>query len=213
MRLYIVRHGQTSWNVEGRAQGHTDIPLDDTGLGQARAVGEAFRGIELDRILSSDLLRASQTAEAIGAVTGAPLETRKELRERGFGEWEGMDFRDLAANQIEAGLRMGISFLEVRPPGGESFADVWRRLEPVVQELDSAEARIAVVAHGGTCATLLGRLMRANLESIRSFRFGNTAVTELERRPDGFYLMLRYADTAHLAAGTALPGSVDGSRR
>ncbi|AIE83461.1 histidine phosphatase family protein [Fimbriimonas ginsengisoli] len=213
MRLYLVRHGQTSWNVDGKAQGHTDISLDDSGLAQAYAVGEAFRGIEIDRIVSSDLQRAFQTAEAIQAATNAPAERRRDLRERSFGDWEGMDFRDLAATQIELGLQQGVSFTEVRPPNGESFADVWTRLDPFMDAIEESDERIAVVTHGGTCAVLLARLMRANVDSIRSFRFGNTAVTELERRADGFYLLVRYADTSHLADARALTGSVDGSRR
>jgi broad specificity phosphatase PhoE len=182
-------------------------------LAQARAVGETFRGVELDRIFTSDLARAWQTADAIHATTGASVIRRADIRERSFGEWEAIDFRDLASRQIELALSKDISFFEVRPPGGESFQDVWIRVNGFMKELENTDERIAVVTHGGTCATLLARLMRANLETIRSFRFGNTSITELERRPDGFYLMLRYADTTHLGDGRPLLGSADGSRR
>ena len=63
MRLYLVRHGQTSWNVEQRAQGHTDIPLDEEGIRQADMLGHSFAGVGIDRVLSSDLKRSVQTAE------------------------------------------------------------------------------------------------------------------------------------------------------
>ena len=63
MRLYLVRHGQTDWNVQKRAQGHTDRPLDETGLQQAKLVGNAFLDLPVQRILTSDLIRAKQTAD------------------------------------------------------------------------------------------------------------------------------------------------------
>jgi len=198
MRLYVVRHGQTSWNVDGRAQGHTDIPLSPVGLEQAEAVGEAFRGIQVDRILASDLSRALQTARPIQQATGAPLEQHKALRERCFGDWEGDPFTEVSARSIEAGLTSDLSLLEVRPPNGESFVDLWNRVTPILEEIESTEETLAIVSHGGTCSILLARIFRGTVESSKSFRFGNTAVTEIERRADGFYVLVRYADASHL---------------
>jgi broad specificity phosphatase PhoE len=213
MRLYLVRHGQTAWNLAGKAQGHTDIPLDETGLAQAQAVGEAFREIPLDRLLTSDLLRARQTAQPIADAVGLPLEARADLRERGFGEWEGSPFVDVAARSIELSLQQGLHPLEVRPPAGEAYRDVWNRLDRVVEELQDSEARTAIVTHGGTSALLLARLTRGTLETSRSFRFGNTGITELERRADGYFVIVRYNDVRHLAANRPLAGSVDGTHR
>lgn len=213
MRLYLVRHGQTAWNELGRAQGHTDIPLDAIGLSQAEAVGESFREIPLDRIFASDLARARQTAEAISRVTQVPLEIRRDIRERSFGDWEGSDFSQVAAKSIEHSLIHGTDALNVRPPNGESFADVWDRVNPLVDELADAEGRIAVVSHGGTCRVLLAHLTRGTLESSRSFTFGNTSVTELERRADGCFVIVRYNDVSHLKLERPLVGSGDGARR
>lgn len=198
MRLYVVRHGQTSWNVEGRAQGHVDIPLNEEGHGQAAAVGVAFRDIRIDRILSSDLLRAVQTAERIHEATGIPIEFRRDLRERCFGAWEGDDFAAVGARSAAIALAEGVSFLKVRPPGGESLADVWRRMSTVSAEIDRSDQALAVITHGGALSILLARLFRGNLETSRSFRFANTSITELERRKDGYYAMVRYGDTSHL---------------
>ena len=209
MRLYLVRHGQTAWNLEGRAQGQTDIPLDEVGLRQAEAVGRAFRDIPLDRVLTSDLSRAYATAGAISP----RAERRADLRERSFGEWEGSPFTRVAERSIEMSLVEGCHSLEVRPPKGESFADVWRRLDTVVAEIGESEGRLAIVSHGGTCAVLLARLVRGTLETSRGFRFGNTGVTELERRADGYFVIVRYNDVSHLAAERPLAGSVDGTHR
>jgi broad specificity phosphatase PhoE len=198
MRLFVVRHGRTSWNVAGRAQGHTDVPLDDVGLEQVALLGEAFRSHRFERILTSDLQRAVQTAEAIQATTGACLTKTPNLRERCFGEWEGIDFETFGALTNDLAVQQGVSPFEMRPPGGESFLDVWNRLGPIVQEVENAGENLLIVSHGVTSGLLLARIMRGSIETCRSFRLGNTAVTELERRRDGFYFLVRYADMSHL---------------
>ena len=210
MRLFLVRHGQTAWNVEGRAQGHTDIPLDEEGMRQARIVGEVFAGVPLRRVISSDLRRSLNTAAPIASAAGAQLVSDSRLRERGFGGMEGRPFTELhqSAPSVESS-----TFLTYRPPGGgESFQDVWDRLASFVDELAVIEGDTAVVSHGGTTAILLAKLLRGTVFTSRAFRFGNAAIVELERRPDGFFTMLRYNDTAHLRSN-ALTGDLDGAHR
>lgn len=209
MRLFLVRHGQTEWNAHGRAQGHTDIELDNDGLAQARQLTRAFHEIPINRIVSSDLKRCAVTAQHIS--TGVEIEYTPLLRERGFGEWEGLDFEHIN-EQMRLVVLEGIDPFHVRPPGGESFEDVWLRIETIVDDVRHYNGNVAVVSHGATCALLLAKLLRGSLETSRSFRFGNTAVTELERRPDGLFLMLRYNDTSHLRE-PVLAGDMDGSRK
>lgn len=213
MRLLLVRHGQTSWNNSGRAQGHTDIPLDPTGLDQAMRLGDALLGMPIDRILTSNLLRASQTAEAISRATGAPLELRSDLRERSFGEWEGVPFTEIGERMRSRAEKAGISPQQVCPPGGESFQMVWDRLEALHQELRSSDDTIAVVSHGGALALLTAKLIKGTLDTSRAFRFANTGVTELERRAEGLFLIKRYDDTSHLSSELVLSGSLDGISR
>ncbi len=210
MRLYIVRHGQTSWNLSGRAQGHTDIPLDPTGLLQAEALGRSFAGVHIDRVLSSDLLRAVGTAEPIACVTGASLELRTDLRERSFGSWEGETFLTVGAELIERACALGVSPQEVRPPGGESYADVWARVDPVVAEIESADCAMVVASHGGACALLTAKLIRGTLDTARSLHYSNTGVTQMTRRPDGTWRLDYYDDTSHLRKLQALTGGLDG---
>ena len=202
MRLYLVRHGQTAWNVEGRAQGHTDIPLDDVGKRQKALLGMAFRGADLRRIYSSDLVRARETAEALAAATGAAMELRRDLRERSFGEWEGQSFRDVADWTIEESIRQGLPRVAVRPPGGESYRDLWDRTGDFIRTVVDAGEDVAVVSHGGTCSVLMAQLAKGTPDSARSFRFGNTAVYEVHRRDDGYFVIVRYNDTSHLDTAT-----------
>ncbi len=187
MRLLIARHGQTSWNIQGKAQGHTDIPLDETGLVQAAALAHALSGMGVERLMSSDLLRARQTAEALGMT----VETHHALRERSFGEWEGRHYLQVI-DDLEA---LPGDRLLARPPGGESFKDVWDRLGPIVEELRAETRTTLVVCHGAAKAVLLARLLEGTLATCRGFRFPNCALTEFDRRSDGSLVMVRYAET------------------
>ncbi len=213
MRLYLIRHGQTEWNTNGRAQGHTDIPLDATGLHQAALLGERFYNEPLEAVLTSDLQRAIQTAEPIADSTGARLEKLPALRERGFGDWEGKNFAEISAG-LAASAQGRYDFA---PPKGESFRQVWERIRPIADRLLRAKNPIAVVTHGGALSLLLAQLLAAQIEVSGSFRFANTSVTELGRLPDGRWHLAKYNDTRHLESihdlENALVGSIDGSSR
>lgn len=189
MRLLFVRHGQTDWNKPARAQGSTDIPLNETGRAQAAALGRALKDEAIDRVLCSDLGRAQETARAVGRI----FELRHDLRERSYGEWEGEEF--IATNERIAAL--GDKWRS-RPPGGESVEDVWNRCGPVVEELRAYEGTTLVISHGGTIAAIVARLILANLETTSSLHFANCALTELFRRPDGLMEMKRYSEPVPL---------------
>jgi probable phosphoglycerate mutase len=212
MRVYLVRHGQTTWNAEQRAQGHTDIPLDGEGQEQARLLANAFDNRPFTRILTSDLGRARTTAAPLAERHEIEPELRPDLRERSFGDWEGEPFEVIATNFTEMGLLSGLPRDEIRPPGGESQLDVWNRLSRVVEDILGAHEPVVVVSHGGTCSLLLARLVNATHLTARAFRFDNTGITTIARRPDGGFNLLQYNDTAHLRQA-ALSGSVDGTVR
>lgn len=212
MRLYLVRHGQTDWNVQKRAQGHTDRPLDSVGLQQAKMVGKAFLDHPVSRILTSDLLRAKQTAEEVARRVKLPVEVTPNLRERGFGEWEGQNFAEIAIRfGFEADFR-GVTRNEVTPPGGESFVEVWQRLESVVEDVRNRNEDTAIIAHGGTCSLLMAMFLRGDVHLSNAFRFSNASINELEPRPDGGLRLIRYNDVSHLAGVEVIAGVADGTR-
>lgn len=210
MRVYLVRHGQTAWNAEQKAQGHTDIPLDDEGRVQAGLLAEAFEQNPFGRILSSDLARARDTAAPLAERHGISVELRPDLRERSFGEWEAKPFEVIAKNFIEQEFLTGRPREEIRPPGGESQLDVWERIERVALELEALSEPAVVVTHGGTCSLLLARMLRGSVNTARSFRFDNTGITTIARRPDGGFHLVRYNDSSHLRQAALLSGSLDG---
>lgn len=88
--LLLVRHGETDWNADGRLQGQTDRPLSEYGRRQARQLAEELAGEEFDAIYASDLSRARETAEIVGARLGLPVALDSDLREKDWGTWEGL---------------------------------------------------------------------------------------------------------------------------
>ena len=213
MRLYLVRHAQTAWNATERAQGHTDIELDEVGENQCASLGEAFRKIEVSRVLSSDLARSAACGRSIAQATGACLVLDKRLRERAMGEWEGLFYPEF--NKLFRAAAGGADplLLKTRPPGGESLEEVWARIRPVTTELLSSDEPTAVVTHGGTASLLLSQLLKGTIESAKSFRFGNAGITELVRRPDGLMTLVRYNDCCQLDGSSAMSGNLDGVSR
>lgn len=211
MRLYIVRHGQTDWNVRGLAGGHRDEPLDETGRLQADLLGLRFRSIPLDRILSSDLQRSLRTAEAVARHHNLPVETDPRLRERAMGVFEGRPHAEMSAELEEIAQKDGVTPFEARPPGGESLQDVWHRVGPVAEELKRCSGSTLVVSHGGTATILIARILGLQPIMARAFRFSNTGVSEIVPRPDGSMVLVRHNDVSHLDPDSpVLSGDVEG---
>lgn len=187
MRLLLVRHGQTDYHDPKRAQGWSDIPLNETGRRQADALGRALKGESIDRVIVSPLARAQETARAVGR----SFETDPRLKERNYGDWEGRDFKatnDGIENEARA---RGVPLSEGRPPNGESIVDVWTRMQPVIEELRRSEGTTLVIAHGGVVGTITAELIRATPETIFSFHLTSCSITELELRPDAHFLLKR----------------------
>lgn len=198
MRLYLVRHGQTAWNLQEIVQGHSDIALDEVGTRQAVQVARAFRGVEVERILTSDLSRSLETARLISEMVSVPLETKRELRERGFGVHEGKPYELIRTTLDREATENGHDPFEHRFLEGESLKDVWDRISPVVEDLHADRRKTVVVSHGGVLGLMLARLICAGPGSARSFRFANASITELSRRGDHGWAIDRLNDKTHL---------------
>ena len=148
-RVLLVRHGQSTWNAEGRWQGQADPPLSPLGEAQARAAGESSQLDDVDGWWSSDLHRARHTAELLGARRGlARLDPR--LRERHAGEWEG-----LTRDAIEAGWP-GFLAEHRRPAGWEDDEPLLDRALAALTDVAARDPgrRVVVVTHGGVIRAL-----------------------------------------------------------
>ncbi len=121
-RIIAVRHGETSWNVDSRIQGQTDIDLNDTGRWQASRVGAALKGEKISAVYSSDLGRAHQTAQPIAEAAGIPVIPNEGLRERSFGIFEGKTFDEIHETWPDHAHNWRKRIPEWEPPeGGESL--------------------------------------------------------------------------------------------
>ena len=182
--IWLVRHGESTWNVAGLAQGHNDLAeLTDRGLTQASDAARQFRDRPIRAIYASDLRRALQTAAAFAAVLGLPVFADARLRERSLGVLEGVPSATIGASVT--GLDAGrVADPDARPAGGESVRDLYGRAAEFIDELaatvdDDAAGDVVVVAHGGTV-----RVLEAYLRGIPADQMGwgpveNATVTRI----------------------------------
>ncbi len=157
--IWLVRHGQTDWNIEGRWQGHADIPLNSTGVEQARRLASilAGNGFRFNAIYSSDLLRAYTTAQEIGRSLALPVHRDRRLREINKGAWEGLLVSQVSELSTEATRQRLEDPLYSRAPGGESLMEVAARLSSAADDIAVAYpvGPVLVVTHGLALAALL----------------------------------------------------------
>ena len=128
IRLGMIRHARTPWNLEKRIQGSTDIPLSPEGKEEAARWGEILKSEPFDRILSSPLIRARETALILSDRMGIPVFHEPDLREQDFGDWEGQRITDIREKDPKAVEFQESRGWEFRPPGGESRIRVLERV-------------------------------------------------------------------------------------
>jgi broad specificity phosphatase PhoE len=155
--LYLVRHGETLWNVEGRYQGQLDPPLNERGQAQARSTARELAALGVDAIYSSDLARAFETAQALAELTGLPVITDPRLREINQGEWQGILIGDIRSRWPEQIARWEQHPWECCPPGGERLDQIQARIMDSIDE-------IARHHPGGTVAIFTHKLPIALLK-------------------------------------------------
>ena len=129
MKLYLIRHGQTDWNIQGKIQGSHDIPLNDTGRAQAKLVAEGMDSRPVTKIFSSTLMRAVETARMIGDRQHVDIYLVPGLIEVEFGKWEGMTWAEIKEQYPNEYERWFINPVEVAPPGGETQMMVMERVQ------------------------------------------------------------------------------------
>ena len=176
MKLYLIRHGQTDWNIQGKIQGSHDIPLNDTGRAQAKLVAEGMDSRPVTKIFSSTLMRAVETARMIGDRQQVETYLVPGLIEVEFGKWEGMT-------------------------GGETQMEAMERVAGAIEavmEMTNGREDIAVVSHGATMAYIVAYLMRNHPEEAEII-VDNASITTVNYNPiTQDYMLLEVNDTAHL---------------
>jgi probable phosphoglycerate mutase len=206
--FYLIRHGETDWNLNGIWQGHADVPLNEVGHAQAHRLAERLRahGPRFDVIYSSDLERAWETARTVGAAIGVEPRAAPELREIDIGNWSGRTNAQIRTEDADVYERIR-SGEDLPRGGGERFLDLYARVVDAAGRLAGRHpgATIALVTHGGVVRALLLHAARdkAGVDAHR-VHIGNTSVTILHRDGVGWEID-RINDMTHLEASRQAP--------
>ncbi len=195
LRIYLARHGQTDWNVEGRMQGGTDIPLNATGRQQAAALKDHLKDVRFDAVYSSTLSRSRETAEIVRGQV--PLTSLADLGERRFGKFEG-----LLSNAPDTGPE----FLRRRwdpqdaLDGGESWVAFTDRVRSALQTIRSKRpsGSILLVGHGGTNQAILQILLGLSLDDTRAITQDNDELYLIELDGTGIPRLWKLVTAANL---------------
>ena len=181
--LYIIRHGQTDWNVRHRLQGKTDIPLNENGRRMAGEARDKYRDIRFDICFSSPLLRAYETARIVLGGRGVPVITDERLSEMGFGIYEGMEYGPAAADSPVNVLFDHPEAYAAPGEGAESFADLFSRtgafLEEVALPLHRQGKAVLIAGHIAMNSSIICRLRNIPLERFWSAGTDNCRLERL----------------------------------
>jgi probable phosphoglycerate mutase len=157
--FWFLRHGETDWNVQGISQGNVDVPLNATGIAQARAAAEKLRDRGIATIVSSPLSRARATAEFVGQALGLPVALDPDLREVSFGVQEGQKMADWFSGWLAG---------EFTPEGAETFAALRRRAVAAANRATARPPAVLIVGHGA-----LFRSLRSAMGIVPNMRTQN----------------------------------------
>lgn len=211
--FYIIRHGQTDWNLQGRWQGNADIPLNDTGRMQAQRLARQLRRrqIRFDILYSSDLLRAWETATLIAdalEVDPAPLPT---LREIDVGAWSGLTRDEVMTRFHDLWERLHSGEDVPRGGNGETFGQLYDRVTGVIEGLvrERIGQTIALVTHGGPARALLLHAARDKVGVLpRPLHIGNTSLSIITHTSNDWHI-LTVNDMSHLDSAIEAPDMME----
>jgi Fructose-2,6-bisphosphatase len=205
--IYLVRHGQTVWNEEGRLCGSSDVPLSDEGLAQARKLAARLKDIDITAIYSSPLLRARQTAEAIAACHCVEVKVEPDLREIDYGDWEGLKVVDAAERFPELEKLRREDPMRFAAPNGEPMQLFAERVISAIQRIAASHAdeTVCVVAHQTVNRFILCWILQsphlADFRFWRQLRQDPACVNLLQVREDGMWRVCLVNDICHLMEG------------
>lgn len=198
-RICFVRHGETDWNVEKRIQGHTDIPLNETGRAQALAMAFNAAHQRFNAIYSSDLARAMETARALGAREDHEIKPLPQLRERHYGIFQGITAAEGAQRHPAAYAHYVARDLDYDFESGESLRAFAERVAEGVDWLlrHHSGQTIAAVCHSGVLDIIYRRATGRPLHTPRDFKIPNCALNWFHFDGQGWHLE-SWADRHHL---------------
>lgn len=203
MILYLVRHGESAFNAEGRIQGQLNPPLSSLGIQQSQAVARVFSQQKIDVVYSSPLARAMQTAMPIAQALGLQPRTDDRLKELNAGVFQGLTWTEINERYPGEGARWKSQDPDYRIPEGESRRDLMRRGQAALEAIrETGLANVIVVAHGGLLTAALKALLGVPAER-NPFMLYNGSISQVEWQSQFRLITLNQLDHLH-AAGADL---------
>lgn len=198
-RIIAIRHGETTWNAEKRIQGQLDTPLSARGRWQAEQAGKALADERFDAIYASDLERAFHTAQAIAQHHRLEVQGEAGLRERHFGEFQGLTWGEIQQRWPDASLSWQQRDRWFNPGNGENLVDLRERILNTLNAIASAHPgeHIVLAAHGGVMDVLYRHANGVDIEAPRSWDLSNAAINRFLWTPESFTLV-HWGDISHL---------------
>lgn len=206
--IYIVRHGQTEWNLLGKTQGHGNSDLTPKGIEQAELLADSMTKYPIDYIYSSDLGRAYQTAEIIGNKLNIEVEKTEALREMNFGTWEGRIIKDIIAEDPELYKMWRNEPHLAKIPQGETLSQIKERTDAFIKEINEKYdgKHIVLVTHSLCARIMLLSFLDSDVKNIYRINQANTALNIIELRDYGPVVM-KMNDTTHIINDIKLENS------
>lgn len=197
--LWLIRHGETSWNAEGRVQGQTDVPLSEVGHAQARAVASLFSERQIDALYSSDLQRVTQTAHPAAQALGLAIRVEPMLRERHYGMFETLTYAEVKLRHPEEYARFRAHDPEFDFRGGEGLRVFFERSVACLTDIAARHAGedVLIYTHGGVLDMAYRHAKGLGLASKRDFEIPNAALNQIEIAGE-VWSVLAWAERAHL---------------
>jgi broad specificity phosphatase PhoE len=193
IKIYIARHGETTWNVEGRIQGRSDPDLSPKGVAQSEALLEQLKDRPISAIYTSTLQRSILTAQPIAKFFALPIQKQPELDEIAFGIMEGVQIFSLNDELRREWERFKENRFTYHIPGAENFTDVATRLKPFKEKIlrDHTGQEILIIGHMIVNRFLIGMLLEYPLEEIQRVEQYNGCVYLVERNGEArvFYFI------------------------
>lgn len=197
MRLLLIRHGQSEGNASGVIQGHLDFGLSALGERQARATAERLAGIKIDRIVTSPLTRAAETARIIAGERGVTVTPEPALMEYNVGEISGLTGPEIRERFPEVTAAYARGERPVFP--GEEGRDIFHaRLGAVLEDLRGKDETVVAVAHGGVVSAYCYMVLGMDLQRRGMFQVWNCSITEVVTDRVGRLVLVRQNDACHL---------------
>lgn len=199
--LYLVRHGETTYNREGRIQGHDDAPLTALGIRQAGAVADRLSRESIAAIYSSDLGRARMTAESIAACHNLPVNATPLLRESNLGVLQGLTRAEIDERYPASENEWRRDMMTMRPPGAETIQDVIDRGSEFLRSISGKHEEgesLVIVGHGGSLRGLVIAACALPSEFYRGLHFANAGLSILNVDAPNRYSIRLLNDTCHL---------------